>query len=161
MGNPDLMGVRARGQALQRRQSVTIASVMSCLPAPKASSFLYALSSFNWGEFQQGDSIDIHSIRIMVGARWKVHLGGDSSFLQGEDVHLLSVEDLRLINPPFDGSGDRGHGEDHISNLLIQSKRKLANEGELLLHSSLHREILEVGDVLLKSVIGVTILLLE
>ena len=88
-------------------------------------------------------------------------LGGNLSFSQGEDVHLLSVEDLRLIDPPFDSSGDGGHGEDHISNLLIKSERELADEGELLLHSGLHREILEVGDVLLESVVGVTILLLE
>ena len=37
----------------------------------------------------------------------------------------------------------------------------MANEGELLLHSRLHGEILEVGDILLESVIGVTSLLLE
>ena len=93
--------------------------------------------------------------------RWKVCLGGNLSFSQGEDAHLLSVKDFRLIDPPFDSSGDRGHEEDHISNLLIQSKRELANEGELLLHSRLHGEILEVGDVLLESIIGVHILLLE
>ena len=52
-------------------------------------------------------------------ARWEMCLGGNLSLLQGKDVHLLSVEDLRLIDPPFDSSGDRGHGEDHISNLLI------------------------------------------
>ena len=96
-----------------------------------------------------------------MGVRWKVCLGGDSSFSQDKDAHHLSMEDLRLINPPFDGSGDRGHGEDHISNLLIQSKRELADKGELLLHSGLHREILEIGDVLLESVIGVAILLFE
>ena len=93
--------------------------------------------------------------------RWEMCLGGNSSLLQGEDVHLLSVEDLRLIDPPFDSSGDGGHGEDHISNFLIQCERELANEGELLLHSGLHGEILEVSDVLLETVIDVTILLLE
>ena len=94
-------------------------------------------------------------------ARWEMCLGGNSSFSQGEDAHLLSVEDLRLIDPSFDSSGDGEHGEDHVSNLLIQSKRELANEGELLLHSGLHGEILEVSDVLLESIVGVTILLLE
>ena len=94
-------------------------------------------------------------------ARWEMCLGGNSFFSQGEDAHLLSVEDLRLIDPPFDSSGDGEHGEDHVSNLLIQSKRELANEGELLLHSGLHGEILEVSDVLLESIVGVTILLLE
>ena len=76
--------------------------------------------------------------------RWEMCLGGNSSFSQGENAHFLGVEDLGLINPPFDSRGDRGHGEDHISNLLIQSMRELANEGELLLHSRLHGEILEV-----------------
>ena len=71
------------------------------------------------------------------------------------------MEDLGLINPSFDGGRDGGHGEDHISNLLIQSERELADEGELLLHSSLHREILEVGDVLLETVVDVAVLLLE
>ena len=99
---------------------MTILSIVSCLPAPKASSFLYVLSSFDWGEFLQGDGIDIHGIRIMVGVRWKVCLGGDLSFSQGKDAHLLSVEDLRLINPPFDGSVDGGHGEDHINKLLVK-----------------------------------------
>ena len=140
---------------------MTILGIVSGLSASKASSFLYAICLFDWGEFGQGDSVHIHGVRIVVRARWEMCLGGNSSFLQGEDAHFLSVEDLRLINPPFDSSGDRGHGEDHISNLLIQSERELANEGELLLHSRLHRKILEVSDVLLESVIGVAILLLE
>ena len=98
---------------------MTILGVVSSLPVPKASFFLYALCSFDWGEFGQGDNDHIHGIGIVVRVRWETCLGGNSSFLQGKDAHLLSVEDLRLINPPFDSSGDRGHGEDHISNLLI------------------------------------------
>ena len=84
-------------------------------------------------------------------------LGGNLSLSKGEDTHLLGVEDLCLIDPPFDRNRDGRHGKDHISNLLIHSERELANEGELLLHSGLHREILEVGDVLLESVIGLSI----
>ena len=98
---------------------MTISSVVSSLPAPEASSFLYALCLFNWGEFGQGDSVHIHCIRIVVRARWEMCLGGNSSFSQGEDAYFLGVEDLGLINPPFDSRGDGGHGEDHISNLLI------------------------------------------
>ena len=94
-------------------------------------------------------------------ARWEMCLGGNLSFLQGKDAHFLSVEDLGLINPCFDSRGDRGHGKDHICNFLIQSKRELANEGELLLHSGFHGEILKVGDVLLESIVGVAIFLLE
>ena len=98
---------------------MTISSIVSSLPAPKALSFFYAFCSFDWGEFGQGDGVHIHGIRIVVRARWEMCLGGNLSFLQGKDVHFLSVEDLGLINPPFDSRGDRGHGEDHISNLLI------------------------------------------
>ena len=92
---------------------------MSSLPAPKASSFLHALCSFDRGEFGQGDGIHIHSIRIVVRVRWEVCLGGNSSFSQGKDVHFLGVEDLGLINPPFDHRRDGGHGEDHIGDFLV------------------------------------------
>ena len=71
------------------------------------------------------------------------------------------MEDFSLINPSFDHSRDGRHGKDHTSNLVIQSKRELANEGEFLLHSGLHGKVLEVSDVLLESVVGVAILLLE
>ena len=127
VGGPDLLGTRRRGRALGRGRSVTVSSIVSCFPASKTLSFLYALCLFNWGEFGQGDGVHIHGIRIVVRTRWEMCLGGNSSFLQGEDAHLLSMGDLRLIDPPFDSSGDGGHGEDHISNLLIQSKRELAN----------------------------------
>ena len=79
MSDPDLLGSRERGQALRRGISVAILSIVPSLPAPKASSFFYAFSSFNWGEFRQGDSVHIHSIRIVVRTRWGVYLGGDSS----------------------------------------------------------------------------------
>ena len=134
---------------------------MPSLAAPKASSFFHAFSSFNWGEFGQGDSVHIHGIRIMVRARWEMCLGGDSSLAEGEDMHLLSMENCSLVNPSFDRSGDRRHGKDHVGNLLIQSKRELANEGEFFLHSGLHREVLEVGDILLESVVSFSVLLFE
>ena len=81
MGDSDLLGARERGRALRRGRSVAISSIVSGLPAPKASSFLYALCSFDWGEFGQGDSVHIHGIRIMVWARWGVYLGGNSSLM--------------------------------------------------------------------------------
>ena len=71
------------------------------------------------------------------------------------------MEDFSQIDPPFDHSRDGRHGKDHIGNFLIQSKRELANEGELLLHSRLHGEVLEVGDILLESIVGFSILLFE
>ena len=71
------------------------------------------------------------------------------------------MEDLGLINPPFDHSRDGRHGKDHTGNLLIHSKRELADEREFLLHSRLHREVLEVGDILLEPVVGFPVLLFE
>ena len=76
-------------------------------------------------------------------------------------MHFLSVEDFCLVNPYFDRSRDGRHGKDHTSNLLVQSKRELANEGEFLLHSGLHGEVLEVSDILLEPVIGFSILFFE
>ena len=81
--------------------------------------------------------------------------------MKGKDLHLLGMEDLCLINPSFDSGGNGGHREDHRGNLLIYSKRKLINEVEFLLDSSLEQKILEVGDVLLESIVGNTILFLE
>ena len=71
------------------------------------------------------------------------------------------MEDLGLINPSLDGSGDQGHGQDHFGDLLIKSKRELTDEVKLVLGSGLHGEILEVSDVLLESVTGGAVLLLE
>ena len=92
---------------------------MSYLPTSKPLSFLYALCSFDWGEFGQGDSVYFHDIGIMMGMREEMGLGGNSSLSKGKDSHLLGVEDLQLINPSLDGGGDSGHGEDHISDFLI------------------------------------------
>ena len=76
-------------------------------------------------------------------------------------MHLLGAEDLSLVNPSFDHSRDGRHGKDHTGNLLIQSERELTNEGELLLHSGLHTEILEVSNILLEPIVGCSGLLLE
>ena len=71
------------------------------------------------------------------------------------------MKDLGLINPSFAGGGDRGHGENHFGEFLIQPKGELVDEVELVFGSSLHGQVLEVSDVLLESVIGGAILLLE
>ena len=81
MGDPDLLGVRERQRAQRRGRSTAVLSIVPGLPASKALSFLYALSSFDWGEFGQGDSIHIHSIRIVGRARWEMCLGGDLSLM--------------------------------------------------------------------------------
>ena len=87
---------------------MTVLGVVSGLSASETPSFLYTSCLFNWGEFRQGNSVHIHSVRIVVRVRWEVCLGGNSSFLQGEDVHLLSVKDLRPIHPSLDSSRDGG-----------------------------------------------------
>ena len=102
VGHSDLLGTRRCGQAWRRGWGATVLSIVSSLPAPKTLSFLCALCSFDWGEFRQGDGIYIHGIGIVVGVRGKMGLGGDSSFSQGEDTHLLGMEDLWLINPSLD-----------------------------------------------------------
>ena len=66
-----------------------------------------------------------------------------------------------MVDPSFDHSRAGRHGKDHTGNLLIQSEQEQINEGELLLHSRLHGEILEVGNILLEPVIGFSGLLLE
>ena len=73
----------------------------------------------------------------------------------------MGMGDLRLIDPSFAGGGDRGHGENHFGEFLIQPKGELADEVELVLGSSLHGQVLEVGDVSLESIVGGAILLLE
>ena len=86
---------------------------------------------------------------------------GGSSLLKVQDADSLHVEDLGLINPSFDGGGDQRHGEDHLGDLLVQSKRELANEVELVLSSGFHGQVLEVGEVLLEPIVDGSILLLE
>ena len=55
----------------------------------------------------------------MLKVRGDMGLGCDLSFLKGLDAHLLSMEDLSLLDPSVDSSGGSGHGEDHGGNLLI------------------------------------------
>ena len=73
----------------------------------------------------------------------------------------MGMEDLGLINPSLAGGGNRGHGEDHFGEFLVQFKGELADEVELVLGSSFHGQVLKVSDVLLESVIGRAVLLLE
>ena len=55
----------------------------------------------------------------------------------------------------FINSGrDGGHGEDHSGDLLINPQRELINEGNVVCVSSLAGKVLEVCDVLLKTIIG-------
>ena len=51
MGDPDLLGAGEGGRAQRRGGSVTVSSIVSSLPTPKALSFLYTLCLFDGGEF--------------------------------------------------------------------------------------------------------------
>ena len=80
--------------------------------------------------------MNIHDIGVWFGARREVGLGCDSPFLKGKDMHLLGIEDLRLINPSLGSGEDISHGEDHGGNLLIYPKRELTDKGKPVLDSS-------------------------
>ena len=67
-----------------------------------------------------------------------VVVGEALSLLKVEDMDSLSVEYLGLIDPSLDSGGDIGYGKDHLSNLLVKFKGKLADKVELILHSSFH-----------------------
>ena len=76
------------------------------------------------------------------------------STFQGKDAYLLCMKNLCLFNPGGNHGRNGGHGKGHGGDLLVKSKRKLINEGDLVSDPCSGGEILEVGDVLLESVIG-------
>ena len=63
------------------------------------------------------------------------------------------MECLGFFNPFIDGGGDDGHGEDHGGDSLINSQGELINKGDVVSDSSLASKVLEVGDVLLESMV--------
>ena len=75
------------------------------------------------------------------------------SSLKSLDVYFLHMESLGLVNPFIDGSGDGRHGKYHYGNSLINSQGELVNEDDVICDSSFVGEVLEVGDVLLESII--------
>ena len=83
--------------------------------------------------------------------------GGDSLRIfssKGLDVHFLHMEDFGLLDPFVDSGGDGGHGKDHGGNLLVNPQGELVNEGNVVSDSSLAGEVLEVGDILLETIIS-------
>ena len=90
-----------------------------------------------------------------------MYCGGESSAFQGEDLHLLGMEYLSLFNPSCDGGRDRRHGDNHGGELLIKSKGELVDEGNVANDSCFRSKILEIGDVLLESVIHDSIRVFE
>ena len=69
------------------------------------------------------------------------------------DTHFLCVECLGFFDPFIDGGGDDGHGKDHCGNSLINPQGELVNESDVVGDSCFANEVLEVGDVLLESII--------
>ena len=115
----DILRVRRGWQVFRREGGTTIPGVVSSLSASEASAFLHACSLFNRSKLRQGDSIDLHSIGVALGAGRVVRLGWNASCSKGEDSHFLGMENLGLINPSCTGGGDSGHGKDHGSDLLV------------------------------------------
>ncbi|KAF8545854.1 hypothetical protein OG21DRAFT_1528214 [Imleria badia] len=68
-------------------------------------------------------------------------------------MHLLRMEDLGLINPSVNGGGNGSHGENHGHDLWIESERELVNEGDRVHGACSGNEVLEVGDVVLETII--------
>ena len=83
--------------------------------------------------------------------------GGDglrASSLKGLDVHFLHMEGFGLLDPFVDSGGDGGHGKDHGGNALVNPQEELVDEGNVVGDSSLAGEVLEVGDILLETIIS-------
>ena len=68
-------------------------------------------------------------------------------------MHFLCMESLGLFNPFIDSSGDGRYREDHCGNSLINPQGELVNEGDVIHDSSFAGKVLEVGDILLESII--------
>ena len=78
-------------------------------------------------------------------------LGASSS--KSLDTHLLCMKSLGFFDPFIDGGGNGGHREDHSGDLLINAKRELIDEGDVISSPSLAGKILKVCDILLESII--------
>ena len=63
------------------------------------------------------------------------------------------MERLGPINPILDCYGDGRHGENHGGNPLVQSERELVNESDVVDDSCFTGEVLEVGNVLLETIV--------
>ena len=77
-----------------------------------------------------------------------------ASFSKGLDAHFLCMEGFGLLNPFVDSGGDGGHGKDHGGNLLVNPQGELVDEGNVIGYSSLASEVLEVGDILLETIVS-------
>ena len=62
-------------------------------------------------------------------------MGWRPSLSKVKNSDSLGMEDLGLVDPSFDSSGDREHGEDHFRDLLVESKGELVNQIEFFFGS--------------------------
>ena len=75
------------------------------------------------------------------------------SSLKSLDMHFLCMEHLGFFGPFVDDGGDGRHGKDHCGDSLINPQGKLVNEDDVISDSSFAGKVLEVSDVLLKSIV--------
>ena len=143
--------LRAVGERIRAR-GVTSCGVVTGFSALEAAIFSDTFGLFSGGEFGWGDVVNIHGIRVSLGARERSG-GLRMSSLKGLDVHFLCMESLGLFNPFIGGSGDDRHGKDHCGNSLINPQEELVNKGDVICDSSLASKVLEVGDILLESIV--------
>ena len=68
-------------------------------------------------------------------------------------MHFLHMECFVFFDLFIDGGGDGRHGKDHCGDSLINPQGELVNEGDVICDSSFAGEVLEIGDVLLESII--------
>ena len=64
------------------------------------------------------------------------------------------MEGFGTINPIFDCCRDGSHGEDHDSEVLVQSKGKLVNKSDVISDSCFGSDVQEVGDVFLEFIVS-------
>ena len=88
---------------------------------------------------------------------WGVNGRGKSSSLQGKDTHLLGMEYLGLSDLFRNGGRDRRHGKNHGGELLVEPEEKLVDEGNIVRDTCLRGNVLEVGNVLLESIVQDTV----
>ena len=69
------------------------------------------------------------------------------------NMHFLHMECLGFFNPFVDDGGDDRHGKDHSGDSLINPQGELVNESDVVSDSCLAGKVLEVGDILLESII--------
>ena len=138
---------------------VTFVGTVTLFPAMEAESFSDASCSFRRGQFGEGDSIDVHGVRVVSGSGGVY--SGELSAFQSENSHFLGVKYLGLFMPFCNGGGDRRHREYHCSKLLVKSKGKLVDESDVVGDACLRGKVLEVSDILLESIIHNSIRAIE